>query len=133
MSKRKVKDSSALTLLRREIKQVCVERQSWATACGAEKCRRQRLEVELAEARTEVAEWKIRFDRLLSMQGQTEQMTLVGAFGISSDATKSIEREGWDCDQCGHRHAGRAYANICIGCPCQSVKPTLLSREDVKA
>jgi len=68
MSKRKVKDSSALTLLRREIKQVCVERQSWATACGAEKCRRQRLEVELAEARTEVAEWKIRFDRLLSVK-----------------------------------------------------------------
>jgi hypothetical protein len=39
------------------------------------------------------------------------------------DCTKLIEREGWDCATCGHRHAGRTLANICIGCPCPETAP----------
>jgi tRNA(Ile2) C34 agmatinyltransferase TiaS len=34
------------------------------------------------------------------------------------DVTKLIDREGWDCPKCGHRHAGRTLGYICIGCPC---------------
>lgn len=29
-----------------------------------------------------------------------------------------IEREGVNCFGCRHRHAGKALAYICIGCPC---------------
>lgn len=36
----------------------------------------------------------------------------------SLDVTKLVEQEGWDCETCGHRHAGRTLAYICIGCPC---------------
>ena len=41
------------------------------------------------------------------------------------DCTKLIDREGWDCSKCGHRHAGRTLANICIGCPCPETSPAL--------
>ena len=27
----------------------------------------------------------------------------------------------WRCSECGHRHTGRKFAYICIGCPCNYV------------
>lgn len=36
------------------------------------------------------------------------------------DATALVQREGFDCKQCGHRHGGRSLAYICIGCPCEA-------------
>src|SRR5262245_18400424 len=30
-----------------------------------------------------------------------------------------VQRDGWDCAWCGHRHAGRQLAYICIGCRCE--------------
>jgi hypothetical protein len=42
---------------------------------------------------------------------------------IPLDCTKLVEREGWDCPTCGHRHAGRPLAYICIGCLCPETKP----------
>ncbi len=46
------------------------------------------------------------------------------------DCTELIKREGWDCTACGHRHAGRTLANICIGCPCVETTPPIYeSRE----
>lgn len=41
----------------------------------------------------------------------------------SLDVTQLIEREGWDCATCGHRHAGRTLAYICVGCPCPAQPP----------
>lgn len=43
---------------------------------------------------------------------------------VPLDCTALIDREGWDCEACGHRHAGRTLANICIGCPCAETAPT---------
>ncbi len=34
---------------------------------------------------------------------------------------------GWDCTKCGHQHAGRELANICIGCPCPETQPEIMS------
>jgi hypothetical protein len=39
------------------------------------------------------------------------------------DVTQLINREGWDCSTCGHRHAGRTLANICMGCACPETVP----------
>lgn len=41
----------------------------------------------------------------------------------SLDCTTLVEREGWDCATCGHRHAGRTLGNICIGCHCPETIP----------
>ena len=30
-----------------------------------------------------------------------------------------VQRDGWDCAWCGHRHAGRQLNYICIGCGCE--------------
>lgn len=37
------------------------------------------------------------------------------------DVTRLVEREGFDCKQCGHRHSGKTLAYICVGCPCDFV------------
>jgi hypothetical protein len=44
---------------------------------------------------------------------------------VPLDCTALVAREGWDCAACGHRHAGRTLANICIGCPCPETSPRL--------
>lgn len=38
--------------------------------------------------------------------------------------------EGWDCAKCGHRHAGRTLANICVGCPCPETAPLDTAEDD---
>jgi len=38
---------------------------------------------------------------------------------VPLDVTSNVERDGWDCAWCGHRHAGRAFGYICIGCACE--------------
>lgn len=48
------------------------------------------------------------------------------------DVTRLIEREGWDCGKCGHRHSGRSLGYICIGCPCDAQPVSVAAvREDV--
>lgn len=37
------------------------------------------------------------------------------------DVTKPVEREGFKCPECEHRHAGKTLDYICIGCPCPFV------------
>lgn len=39
------------------------------------------------------------------------------------DVTRLIEREGFACLECGHRHAGLTLAYICVGCPCPRTMP----------
>jgi hypothetical protein len=35
-----------------------------------------------------------------------------------------LENEaGWDCGWCGHRHSGRRFAYICVGCACDQRPP----------
>lgn len=33
-------------------------------------------------------------------------------------AEAAKERKRNDCPDCGHKHAGRKWADICVGCPC---------------
>lgn len=35
------------------------------------------------------------------------------------DAGDEMKDDGFDCVQCGHKHSGRQWAFICIGCPCE--------------
>ena len=44
--------------------------------------------------------------------------------------TQSSGETGWDCEKCGHRHAGRRWANICIGCPCPETAPLGTAAEE---
>lgn len=37
------------------------------------------------------------------------------------DVTALVEREGFDCPECKHRHSGKTLAYICVGCPCDFV------------
>jgi DNA-directed RNA polymerase subunit RPC12/RpoP len=37
------------------------------------------------------------------------------------DVTKLVEREGFKCRECGHRHSGKTLAYICVGCSCEFV------------
>lgn len=37
------------------------------------------------------------------------------------DVTKLVEREGFKCKECGHRHSGKTLDYICVGCPCEFV------------
>jgi hypothetical protein len=46
------------------------------------------------------------------------------------NVTKLIDREGWDCAKCGHRHAGQTLANICVGCPCSETTPPETAEDD---
>lgn len=48
------------------------------------------------------------------MQDKDEQFRKV-------DVTELVNKKGFDCRECGHRHAGRALAYICIGCSCDVV------------
>lgn len=34
-----------------------------------------------------------------------------------------VGHDGWHCETCGHQHAGKVLAYICIGCPCQETPP----------
>ena len=39
------------------------------------------------------------------------------------DRASDIQRRGFECDDCGHRHSGAAVGFICIGCPCPRITP----------
>lgn len=39
----------------------------------------------------------------------------------SLDVTRLVEREGFDCPECKHRHSGKTLAYICVGCPCDFI------------
>jgi hypothetical protein len=60
-------------------------------------------------------------DALLVREAVAPQVNEV----VPLDCTALVAREGWDCAACGHRHAGRTLANICIGCPCPETSPRL--------
>jgi hypothetical protein len=34
------------------------------------------------------------------------------------------------CPECGHEHSGRAFAGICLGCPCRWVPVELVDEPD---
>ena len=40
-----------------------------------------------------------------------------------------IPARAWDCPDCGHRHEGRRFAGICIGCPCPRTAPVSVQTE----
>ncbi len=37
------------------------------------------------------------------------------------DVTALVNREGFKCPECKHKHAGRSLDYICVGCPCDLI------------
>lgn len=66
----------------------------------------------------------MRADRDAAIEARDMALDLMETGGESSievvnAAGTVVHTEGGACDECGHVHAGRAFAGICIGCECR--------------